>query len=331
VLNHGLDIHGGFRPLGAARHVALAGEDLAGWSLPANAMEIVNSGAVMSDPLALPRAWMGLLNRGVILAPVGSSDSHDVARYIVGQGRTYVRSDDRNPGAIDVLEAAGSVRRGQTMVSYGLLAELDVRGKGPGELLVHPGEIDVRIRVKGPGWTTAHQVALYVNGARVREETIADGTAAGLKWEGTWRLPRPRHDAHLVAVATGPGTIGPFWPTAKPYQPTSIEFAPYILGISGAVFLDADGTESFESAFTYAGRQVAAAKDGQELVARLEGYDEAVSVQAASLIRAQNPAGVEARVRSLIDGAASHVARGFMAYLEGWRQSQAQGPHRARE
>ena len=66
--------------------------------LPANAMEVVNSGAVISDGLALPRDWMGLLNRGLMLTPVGSSDSHDVARYIVGQGRTYVRCDDRRSG-----------------------------------------------------------------------------------------------------------------------------------------------------------------------------------------------------------------------------------------
>ena len=95
-------------------------------------MEVVNSGAVMTDALALPRDWMGMLNRGLALTPVGSSDSHDVSRYIVGQGRTYVRCDDRDPGSIDVTQAVESIRRGRTMVSYGLLAEIDVDGKGPG-------------------------------------------------------------------------------------------------------------------------------------------------------------------------------------------------------
>jgi hypothetical protein len=331
VLNHGLDIHGGFRPLGAARHVAIAGEDLAGWSLPANAMEIVNSGAVMSDSLALPRGWMGLLNRGVILTAVGSSDSHDVARYIVGQGRTYVRSDDGEPGGIDVRQAADSVRRGRTMVSYGLVAELEVAGRGPGELLGPGNELDVRVRVKGPSWTRAQHVALYVNGNRVREETVADGTKAGVKWEGTWRLPRPLHDVHLVAIATGPGLTVPFWPTAKPYQPTSIEFMPYVLGMSGAVFVDADGTGRFESALAYARDAVAAARDGRELVLRLDSYDAAVAVQAASLIRVQDPAGFEVRIRSMIQGAPAHVAHGFMTYLEGWQESQAQRVHQTRE
>jgi hypothetical protein len=328
VLNHGRDIHGGFRPLGSARHIGIAGEDLAGWSLPANAMEIVNSGAVMSEGLALPRDWMGLLNRGLILTPVGSSDSHDVARYIVGQGRTYVRCDDRDPDRIDLRQAMESVRRGRTMVSYGLLTELEVAGKGPGELLGPKDVLDVRIRVKGPGWTEVQRVALYVNGNKVREEAIENGAKAGVKWAGSWRLPKPTHDVHLVAIATGPGITAPYWPTAKPYQPTSIEFAPYVLGSSGAVFVDADGSGEFESAFAYARREVGAAKDLPELVTRLGAYDGAVAAQAASLLRAQAPAAFEENVRSMIRTAPSHVVKGLTEYLAAWKESQRAQPDR---
>jgi hypothetical protein len=322
VLNHGRDLHGGFRPLGRARHISIAGEDLDGWPLPANAMEVVNSGAVMTDGLSLPRDWMGLLNRGVILTPVGSSDSHDVSRYIVGQGRTYVRCDDRDPGRIDLPRALESIRRGQVMVSYGLLAEIEVEGKGPGELVDPKDWLDVRIRVKGPGWTEAQRVALYVNGVKVREEEIGSGMSAGLKWEGTWRLPRPRHDVHLVAIAEGPGIAAPYWPTAKPYQPTSIEFTPYVLGLSGAVFVDADGSGKFESAFEYARREVSAAGDMRPLVTRLGAYDTAVATQAASLLRVQDPDGFEERVRAMIHRAPPQVAKGLMAYLEAWKDTQ---------
>jgi hypothetical protein len=325
VLNHGRDVHGGFRPLGPARHIGIAGEDVEGRSLPANAMEVVNSGAVMTDALALPRDWMGMLNRGASLTPVGSSDSHDVSRYIIGQGRTYVRCDDRDPGGIDLTQALESIRRGRTMVSYGLLTEIEVAGKGPGDLAVPNGELRVHIRVKGPSWTRAQRVALYVNGVSVREEAIANGTRAGIKWEGTWRLPKPNHDVHLVAIASGPGVNAPYWPTAKPYQPTSIEFTPYVLGLSGAVFLDADGSGKFESAFEYARREVSAATDDRELVTRLGRYDGAVAVQAASLLRAHAPAAFEKRLRAMIQAAPSHVAAGLTAYLEAFALSRS-GP-----
>lgn len=319
VLNHGRDLHGGFRPLGRARHLSLAGEDLEGWRLPANAMEVVNSGAVMTDALALPRDWMGFLNRGVLLTPVGSSDSHDVSRYIAGQGRTYVRVDDRTPGAIDVAQAVARVRGGQVLVSYGLLVELEIEGGGPGALVAPAGGLDARIRVKGPGWTRAQRVALYVNGVKRREEEIRDGSRAGLKWEGTWRLPRPSHDVHLAALVTGPGIAAPYWPTAKPYQPTSIAFTPYVLGLSGAVFVDADASGAFESAFDYARRALAAARSARALASTLEAYDTAVAAQAASLLRAGDPDGFEARIRELLPQAAPHVAQGLREYLQEWR------------
>jgi hypothetical protein len=323
VLNHGRDAHGGFQPLGRTRHISITGEDLEGWVLPANAMEVVNSGAIMSDGLALARDWMGMLNRGAILTPIGSSDSHDVSRYIVGQGRTYVRCDDQDVGRIDLARAMKSIRRGQVMVSYGLLAELDVETKGPGELIEPQGDLGVRIRVKGPGWTRARRVALYANGLTVREEEIRTGASAGVKYDATWRLPKPSHDVQLVAIAEGPGISAPYWPTAKPYQPTSGEFTPYVLGVSGAVFVDADGSKKFESAFEYARREVSSTNDKRPLATRLGTYDIAIAAQAASLLRARDPAGFEAMIRSMILAAPPHVAKGLQAYLDAWKESQA--------
>jgi hypothetical protein len=322
VLNHGRDLHGGFRPLDRARHISSAGENLDGWSLPANAMEVVNSGAIMTDGLALPRDWMGMLNRGVMLTPVGSSDSHDVSRYIIGQARTYVRCDDREPGRIDLTRAIESVRRGQVMVSYGLLTELDVGSKGPGELIAPDGDFDVRIRVKGPAWSRARRVALYANGIKLRDEEIQSGTNAGVKWEGTWQVRKPSHDVHLVAIAQGPGVSAPYWPTAKPYQPTSIDFTPYVLGLSGPVFVDADGSKKFDTAYEYARREVSSRNDKRPLETRLGSYDMSVAIQAASLLRAEDPASFEQRVGSMIQRAPSHVAKGLIAYLEAWKESQ---------
>lgn len=64
VLNHPRDVHAGFRPFDPARHVAVAGEDLDGWELPANAVGVVNSGAQQSDVTLPVRDWLALLNRG---------------------------------------------------------------------------------------------------------------------------------------------------------------------------------------------------------------------------------------------------------------------------
>ena len=82
------------------------------------------------------RDWFGLLNRGVLMTPVGASDSHDVSRYIVGQARTYIRCNDDQPGEIDVAEAITSFLAGRVLVSCGLLVDITVNDKyGPGDLV----------------------------------------------------------------------------------------------------------------------------------------------------------------------------------------------------
>jgi hypothetical protein len=251
-------------------------------------MEIVNAGAVMADALALPRDWMGMLNRGIVLTPVGSSNSHDVSRYIIGQGRIYMRCDDRDAGRIDPGRAVERIRRGQVMVSYGLLAELEVDTKGPGELVDSGESLDVRIRVKAPGWTRANRLTLYVTGVNVREEEILPGTNAGVKWEATWRLRKPSHYVHLVAIAQVPESPLPIGRRPNRISRRSIDFTPYVLGLSGPVFVDADGSKKFESALEYARREVSSANE-RPLVTRLGSYDTAVAIQTASLLRAEDP------------------------------------------
>jgi hypothetical protein len=121
----------------------------------------------------------------------------------------------------------------------------------------------------------------------------------------------------------GPGVLSPYWPTAKPYQPTSIEFTPYVMGVSGAIFVDADASGRFESALEYAQREVSAAKDDEALAIRLGEYDSAVAIQAASVLRAQSPSAFEARIRSMMPAARPHVTTGLAAYLDGWQQATA--------
>jgi hypothetical protein len=320
VLNHPRDLHAGFRPFGPARHLALTGEDLDGWVLPANAVEVVNSGAQQSDPLLLVRDWLGLLNRGVSLTPVGASDSHDVSRYIVGQGRTYVRCKGDRPGEMDIAEAMESFQHGRVLVSCGLLADIAVNDAyGPGDLAPAAGDVKVAVRVLGPGWVRADRVELYANGVKVREARIPGGQKAGVKWEGVWTLPKPRHDAHLVAVATGPGVTDLYWAIAKPYQPTSPVVERRVLGVTGAVWLDGDGDGKKTSAYEYARRLGEASRwKAADVVQALASYDEAVAAQAAGLLQGR---GLSASVASVRE-ASPQVKRGFEAFAEAWRESQ---------
>jgi hypothetical protein len=324
ILNHPRDLHAKFRPFGPERHIALTGEGLDGWTLPANAVEVVNSGAQQSDVMRPVRDWFGMLNRGAFLTPVGSSDSHDVSRYIVGQGRTYIRVKNEAPGEIDVTDAVKNFIEGRVMVSCGLLAEITVDGKyGPGDLAPAKADVVVSVRVLGPAWATADRVELYASGVKVHEASIRDGGKAGEKWSGKWTLPRPAHDVHLVAVATGPGVDGPFWPIGKPYQPTSPVVRKRVIGVTGAVWLDGDGDGKRSSAHDYAKKILAdAGTDWRKAVKALAAYDEAVAAQAAGLLRVAGVSLSDKDVRAAAKMTGESVLRGFDAYAEAWRESQ---------
>jgi hypothetical protein len=162
VLNHARDIHSGYRPFGPENFNEATGENLDGRSYHFNAMETLNSGAQQTDPLELFRDWITLVNRGHIITPIGSSDSHDVTRYIVGQGRTYVRCDDSDPSAVKVTDACRSIRSGQVVVSAGLFVNATVDGEvGPGEIAtVTSPQFTVDYRVGCPSWVTPQRVQL---------------------------------------------------------------------------------------------------------------------------------------------------------------------------
>jgi len=332
ILNHARDLHSGVRPFGPALHNAASGANVAGWKLRANAMEVVNSGATQTDPLQLVRDWMAALNHGQILTPIGGSDSHDVARHFVGQARTYIRADDGDPAAIGVDYAVASLVAGRVMVSYGLLAELTVGDRyGPGELApLADDEVAVRVRVLGPHWSKANRLMLFANGELVREAAIEPGQRTempGVIADVSWKLPRPTQDVHLVAVALGPGISGLYWPTAKPYQPTSPEFTPVTLGCSGAVWLDGDEDGRKTPAIDYA-RQAVAVSGGdlRMLLVELAKYDAATAIQAADLWQQSGRNVLDPDVSKTLQDAAPHVRDGFGRFATAWRENQLNRP-----
>jgi hypothetical protein len=316
ILNHARDVHSGTRPFGTKLFNAASGERIDGWPMRFNAMEIINSGATQTDPLRLVHDWMALLNRGYRVTPVGSSDSHDVSRYIVGQGRTYIRAGDREAANIDVASAVDNFLAGRVLVSYGLLVDPVVNGKYHAGDLVHPaGEnIEIELRVLAPHWSKATRVQLYANG----EPRTTINTQPGAQLEGKLNFRVPRHDIHLVAIATGPGISGLYWPTAKPYQPTSPDWQPYVLGVSGAIFIDGDGDGRWTSPRECAERLFAEHRDDlPKFSDALAKTDNAVAAQAAHVLRM---AGI-----SLDSDQISPEIRngdGFRAYRNAWQENE---------
>ena len=323
ILNHARDLHSGVRPFDSKRFLSATGRSTDDWPQLMQGMEVVNSGATQTNVLQLFQDWMTLLNRGVTITPVGSSDSHDVARHFVGQGRTYIRCDDSHPGQIDLAEAVESFRRGRVMVSYGLLAEATIAGHSSGEIAtVDSDDVTIQVLVLGPHWVTADRIELYFNGELIQQKTLVadDAPVAGVKWSGSWTVPKPQHDVHLVAIARGPGIRGAYWATAKPYQPASLRPVTHVLGCSGAIWLDGDGDGVVTPARSYAKRAWEGAEgDFAKVLTNLQGYDAAVAAQAAEYFHSAGHSLTTPEVQAALAKAAAPVQAGFARYLTAWR------------
>ena len=312
VLNHPRSSHNNFVPFAPENFNGVTGENRRGFEFSFDAVELVNSGALRSDYMQVYRDWFALLNYGYRITGVGASDSHDVNRYMVGQGRTYVACRDGDAARIDVAEAVKGLREGRALVSMGLLTQIKVDGRfGVGDLATGlRDEVQVDVSVWGPGWTKAEQLELYSNGAKIREARV-EGRSAGEKARALWKIPRPAQDTHLVAIATGPGVRDVAWPIPYPYQPSTPRWSPLVIGSTNPVWLDADGDGTFTAPRAWAKRLVERhGTDPAKLLPALAPFDEAVAAQAASLLHA---AGVNVRALPL-DGLPQAAGQGISAF-----------------
>lgn len=318
VLNHPRDQHSNFRPFDATNFNSVTGENRRGPAFGFDAMEVLNSSAQQSDFMRLYYDWFALLNHGYRVVAVGSSDSHDVNRHIVGQGRTYIAyRRDHQPSKIAVDEACRNLLQGRALVSLGLLTQMTVDDRfGVGDLAaVREKEIRVTVRVQAPSWIRADRVALFANGIEIRAVQVPLSDRAGEKVKVTWAIPRPTHDLYLIAIASGPGVTAAYWPVTPPYQPTSPVWVPRMIGSTNPIWVDADGDGAYTAPRAYAAsllKQTGA--DAASLLTALGAYDEAVAAQAASLYQA---AGHDIRDDSFVrrlKRSPGQVQRGFASY-----------------
>jgi hypothetical protein len=327
ILNHPRSIHTNFRPFDSANFNSATGDNKRGDDFSFDALEVLNSGAQQTDFMLVYRDWFSLLNHGYRITAVGGSDSHDVSRFIVGQARTYIVAPDANPGHIDVSTACDSILRGRAFVSMGLLTLMTVDQKFEvGDLATELSEtIRVDVRVLGPSWVQATHVALFANGSMIREEELRPSNQAaekspsgGEKARVTWSFARPKHDVHLVAIATGPAVSAPFWAMTKPYQPASPHWEGRAIGSTNPIWIDADGDGNFTAARGYAQRIIAEhGTDATSLLPALKDFDEAVAAQAATICARRNVSLTTAPYVDALKGTAPHVAAGFSKYLAG--------------
>ncbi|MGE4550667.1 MAG: CehA/McbA family metallohydrolase, partial [Opitutales bacterium] len=317
LLNHPRNVHSGFSPTDPDHFNPVTGSSKREGHLAVDAIEVITSAALQTDPMGPFRDWFALLNSGRRLTAIGSSDTHDVNRYLLGQGRTYVRCPDNDPAAIDVAAACRAIREGRALVSMGLLANMKVEGRFEvGDLATDlPALVSIEVEVLGPRWVNADHLVLYANGLPIWEMEVAPAPNKVRKVVARREFRRPAHDVHLVLIATGPGVTKPFWEIPRPYQHKTKEYTPRVIGATNPIWLDADGDGKYTSPHAYAGRIIGEKDDLEAIIEKLSAFDEAVSSQAAALLATQGIDLGDAKATAALLKAAPAVARGFDAFL----------------
>ena len=266
-------------PFGVFHLNRLSGELPGRKAVPFDAMELVNSTTLQPDPMYLFVDWFALLNHGEKVTAVGTSDSHTVGAP-VGQGRTYVPSSTDTPAKIDIQEACRGFRAGQTSVSLGIFCDLKVEGKhGMGDLVTATGgELSLSLRVAAPSWVSPRLARVFVNGTVAAEAPIVPRQGEPTDVQIPLKVPLPAHDAYVICAVTGDGIKAAYWRTMMPYT----------LAATNPVWVDADGDRKYRSPREVA--KLLVKKHGTEpdrLRPALGGVDDAVAIEALSLVRAK--------------------------------------------
>ena len=290
LLNHPRNVHSEFSPTDPSHFNPVTGRSQREGGLDIDAIEVITSAALQADPMGPFRDWFALLNSGRRVTAAGSSDTHDVNRYLLGQGRTYLRCPDKDAGKIDVAAACRSFREGRALVSMGLLTKIKVAEQFEvGELATGlPEKVVVEMEVLGPRWTIADQLTLYANGIPILEKKFRGAQDKVQKANLRYVMDRPKHDLYLVAIATGPGVTKPYWEIPRPYQHKTNKYVPRVLGATNPVWLDGDGDGLFTFPNGYA-RELVEQTNGdlEKTLASLANVDEAVAAQAAGILADQ--------------------------------------------
>ncbi len=291
IFNHPRNLHTGFQPFARTNFNRVTGEARWPFDFRFDAMELVNSSAMQSDFMTVFHDWFALLNAGHRITAVGSSDGHDVSRYIVGQGRTYIECNDAKPDALDVNAACRNLKAGRAYVSMGLLPMMTVNERfRVGDFVTNAGStVTVKVQVLAPSWIHCDRVELFANGVSIQATNLLFGSLAqhrGFAREVEWQIPLPKHDVFLVALATGPGDTSPHWPVSKPYQAVSPHWISRVIGATNPIWIDGDGDVKYFSAHDYALWILDnAGKNVVPIVELLASHDEAVAIQTAAVAR----------------------------------------------
>lgn len=173
------------------------------------AIEVVTSNR-WEEPFPL---YLDLVNRGIVAAPMGNTDSHTHRSNDPGLNVTFVALDVPSVSAVTGETFAEAIRQRRTVATNGPFIEMSVM---PGSTVTTATEVTVTART--PSWMVVDEIEWWKDGVRTQ---VVPGTTATFTIDGDT-------DASFVAVARGETSMDPV-AGHRPWAMTS----PILLDVDG--------------------------------------------------------------------------------------------------
>jgi hypothetical protein len=193
------------------------------WSNDFDAIEVYNSDDLESNRGASVADWFSLLEAGMKVWSVGSSDSHHLRTSPVGYPRTCLLVGHDDPKQLTKEVVRDVLKSGAATISGGLYMTAEgPNGEKPGAAVkAGPGgTATFTITVQAPGFVAADTLETIVNGKTVSVEPLMPlGGSTGKKFvnQVTVTLDPARPRNWVLFHAKGEADLAPLHPGKRPF------------------------------------------------------------------------------------------------------------------
>lgn len=202
------------------------------WSGDFDAVEVFNDSDFEANRKKSVADWFALLNHGMTLWAVGSSDSHHLRTSPVGYPRTCLWFGHDDPTKLTKEAVRDAVVSGASTISGGLFMTISgPNGERPGSTLKAGagGEVTFMVKVQAPSFIQADTLEVIVNGKTITTEPLlplGSGTGKAFMNQVTVKIDPAVARSWVVFHAKGESPLDPLHPGRRPFAASN----PYFIG-----------------------------------------------------------------------------------------------------
>ncbi len=197
------------------------------WSDDFDAIEVFNDSDFESNREGSVADWFALLNHGMKMWAVGSSDSHHLLSSPIGYPRTCLNFGHDDPTKLTKAIVRDKVANGPPTISGGLFMTVaGPNGEAPGAVVktAADGTATFTVTVQAASYIDATKLEVFVNG---ESKSVADlmpmGAGTGKKFmnQVTVTLDPAKPGNWVVFHAKGEKDLAPLHPGRRPFAATN--------------------------------------------------------------------------------------------------------------